>query len=137
MQEKVQATEFIREHLLQLLLSRTVTMKQRLAISLVHLLATEDLARAYATYRGGSVLLDILVLPSITVHNTATWDASLEALIQVVKLCQERETSRSTSFVPAPPEEKVFCPQPTFLHESALVKTSMLCCIRQSSGTRP
>lgn len=106
-QEKVQATEFVKEHLTQLLRSRAVTMQQRLATSLAHLLGTDDLARAYATYGGGAVLLDMLVSPSITLHDTPAWDAALEALILVVKLCQEVETSHSTSFVPAPPEEKV------------------------------
>jgi drug/metabolite transporter superfamily protein YnfA len=106
-QEKVQATEFVKEHLMQLLRSRSVTMQQRLATSLVHLLGNEDLARAYTAYGGGAVLLDLLVLPSITLHDAETWDAALEALILVVKLCQERETSLSNSFVPAPPEEKV------------------------------
>ena len=92
---------------MQLLRSRTVSMQQRLANSLAHLLGPDDLTRAYATYGGAAVLLDMIVLPAITLHHSPTWDAALEALMIVVRLCQERETSHSTSFVPAPPEEKV------------------------------
>jgi hypothetical protein len=126
-QEKVQMTDFIKEHLMQLLRSRTETMQHRLATSLAHLLTSDDLARAYATYGGGAVLLEMVVSPHTAMHDTSAWDAALEALVIVVRLCQERETSHSTSFVPAPPEEKVRAPPPPALRNVVLQQPAFRC----------
>lgn len=107
MQERINATPFAKDHLLCLLRSRTPGMQARLATSLAHLLEPDDIARAYGPYGGAAVLLEHACDPDLAVSDPEAWARSLEALQRVVKSCKERQDKNSTSFVPAPPEEKV------------------------------
>jgi hypothetical protein len=106
-QEKVQSCDFIREHLMGLLRSKTPGMKQRIATNLVHLLAPDDIARAYGAHGGARVLLDMVCDDDLALGRPREWLSALQALREVVRICQERELQRSTSFVPAPPDEQV------------------------------
>lgn len=82
-------------------------MQARLATSLAHLLEADDIARAYGTYGGAAVLLEQACDPELAEAEPPAWERALEALQRVVKSCKERQDKNSTSFVPAPPEEKV------------------------------
>eukprot|EP00892_Ulva_mutabilis_P010074 jgi/Ulvmu1/7439/UM036_0100.1 len=106
--ERINATAFAKDHLLCLLRSRTPGLQARLATSLAHLLENDDIARAYGTYGGAGVLLEQACDPELAESDPAAWDRALEALQRVVKSCKERQDKNSTSFVPAPPEEKVY-----------------------------
>lgn len=106
-QERINATPFAKDHLLCLLRSRTPGMQARLATSLAHLLEPDDIARAYGPYGGAAVLLEQACDPELAVSDPPAWERALEALQRVVKSCKERQDKNSTSFVPAPPEEKV------------------------------
>jgi hypothetical protein len=103
----VQTTDFIKEHLMQLLTSKVSGMKQRMAVSLAHLLLADDIAKAYSSYGGSDVLLDMACDVDGSAARPQEWAQAIDALQQVVKICQDREQSQSLSFVPAPPDDKV------------------------------
>jgi hypothetical protein len=105
--ERVQNTEFIKEHLMQLLSSKVAGMKQRMAVCLAHLLEEDDLAKAYSSYGGGAVLLELACDVDAAEARPRDWLHAVEALQKVVQLCQAREKARSNSFVPQPPDDKV------------------------------
>lgn len=107
MQERINATPFAKDHLLCLLRSRTPALQVRLATSLAHLLEPDDIARAYGPYGGAAVLLEQACDPAVAASDPPAWERALEALQRVVRSCKERQDKNSTSFVPAPPEEKV------------------------------
>ena len=106
-QERVQTTGFIKEHLMQLLSSKATGMKQRVAVSLAHLLQEDDLAKAYSSYGGADVLLDLVCDIERAGNNPRNWTNAIEALQQVLTVCASKEKARSTEFVPIIPDEKV------------------------------
>lgn len=114
LQEKVQSTDFIKEHLMQLLSSKVEGMKERMAICLAHLLLEADIAKAYSSYGGGDVLLDMVcnidnALEEVC-EGPTQWEQAMASLSQVLRICEEREKNQSVSRGPPPPGAKVCCP---------------------------
>lgn len=94
---------------MQLLSSKTSGMKQRIALCLPHLLieAPDDLARAFSSYGGSAVLLDVVCDVELAQSKPAEWQAGVEALQLVVKVCEEREQERRRAPKVADSEDEV------------------------------
>ena len=92
---------------MQLLSSKATSMKQRMAVCLAHLLQEDDLAKAYSSYGGADVLLDLVCDIDLAENNPHDWTNAIEALQQVMTVCASKEKARSTEFVPIVPDEKV------------------------------
>jgi quinolinate synthase len=107
LQEKVQGSDFIKEHLMSLLRSKSLAMRQRMATSLAHLLRSEDIARAYSEHGGAAVLLDVACDADAAVAAPARWESAMAALREVVLVAKKQAKDASSSFVPDAPEKKV------------------------------
>lgn len=139
-QDKVQSTDFIKEHLMQLLSSKAEGMKERIAVCLAHLLTDGDLARAYSCYGGGEVLLDLVcsVDGALEVGEGGApteWENAVAALKVVVEHCGERESAASVSCGPPPPQNKVRRrPAPVVLLRESHKSASRAACTRWRTG---
>ena len=109
--ERVQSAEhpFIKEHLMQLLMSRSLEMKRRMAICLSHLLEADDIATAYSSYGGSEVLIDMVCDTTAAAAPSKEWRNALEALVPVVEVTQEREKDAIHHIEPCVPDEKARC----------------------------
>lgn len=106
--EKVQKSKTAKWHLMPLLRCGSHGMRQRVAASLAHLLQPDDVALAYTFYGGLGVLLDMVFAPPVIGCASPSETLATAALNRVVAVCQEREASMSSAFIPSEPEKKVF-----------------------------
>jgi BTB/POZ domain len=108
-QEKVQGSNVIKDHLMSLLRSKSLGMRQRMATSLAHLLRPEDISRAYSEHGGAAVLLNMACDVTTASVTPARWESAMAALREVVLVAKKREKDASSSFVPDAPGKKARC----------------------------
>ena len=127
-QERIEQHVPNKQHLIGLLRSKQLGMKQRMATTLVHFLKPGDLASAYVAHGGLKVLLDMLCgdpglhLQASTLHKPQQRRAA-EALAKLAGHCRAIEQGNSSSFIPNEPEKQArvqsFCPSSLLLNWKA------------------